>query len=83
MLCGRHGEAIGGVPHFFYVAFNMFYKPLPFSLPVLPRGMSWNRLVDTALASPDDICVSGAEQQLAIQKQYVLREWSGVVLVGK
>ena len=83
MLCGRHGAAIGGPPHFFYVAFNMFFKPLTFTLPILPRGMSWLRFVDTGLPAPDDICTPGEEQPLPLQKQYVLREWSGLVLVGK
>ena len=83
MLCGRHGEAIGGPPQFLYVAFNMFYKPLSFAFPVLPKGMSWLRFVDTGLPAPDDICSPGAEQPLPAQKQYILREWSGLVLVGK
>ena len=83
MLCGRHGEAIGGPPQFLYVAFNMFYKPLSFAFPVLPKGMSWLRFVDTGLPAPDDICSPGAEQPLPAQKQDILREWSGLVLVGK
>ncbi len=27
MLCGRHGAAAGGQPHFIYCIFNMYYKP--------------------------------------------------------
>jgi glycogen operon protein len=81
MLCGRHSEALGGSPHFFYMAFNMFIKPLTFALPVLPRGMSWHRFADTGLAAPDDI----VDQPVVLpnQKQYILREWSSAVLVGK
>jgi glycogen operon protein len=83
MLCGRHAEAIGAPPHFFYVAFNMYYKPLSFGLPVLPRGMKWSKVVDTGLPSPDDMCDPGSEQPLPLQKQYVAQEWSGILLVGK
>ncbi len=83
MLCGRHGEAAGGPPHFLYVVFNMFYKPLSFTLPVLPRGMAWHKFADTALPAPDDICQPGEEQPLTLQKQYAVREWSAAILIGK
>ena len=38
MLCGRHGAAVGGPSHFIYCAFNMYFEPLDFTLPVLPKG---------------------------------------------
>ncbi|TSA34256.1 MAG: glycogen debranching enzyme GlgX [Verrucomicrobiaceae bacterium] len=83
MLCGRHGEAAGGPPHFLYVAMNMFCKPLEFTLPVLPKGMSWHVFSDTGLPAPDDITVPGGEKVLARQKQYSVREWTSIILVGK
>ena len=83
MLCGRHGEAAGGPPHFIYAAFNMYYKPLPFGLPVLPRGMTWYRFADTGMPSPRDIAKPGEEHRLALQKHYTAKEWSSFVLVGK
>lgn len=83
MLCGRHDRAGGGPGHFIYVACNMFYKPLSFGLPVLPRGMSWRRFADTGLPAPLDLAELGGEPLLPNQKQYVLREWSSVVLVGR
>jgi len=83
MLCGRHGEAAGGPPQFLYVAMNMFCKPLEFTLPVLPRGMSWHMFADTGLSAPDDITVPGGEKILTRQKQYSVREWSSIILVGK
>jgi glycogen operon protein len=83
MLCGRHGEAAGGSSDFLYVAMNMFYKPLAFGLPVLPRGMAWSRFADTGLAAPLDLCEPGAEAALVSQKQYALQEWSSVILVGR
>jgi glycogen operon protein len=41
-----------------HVICNMDYHTLPFSLPVLP-GQGWRRVADTALPSPDDICIGG------------------------
>jgi glycogen operon protein len=83
MLCGRHSEAAGGPADFIYVACNMYYKPLNFGLPVLPRGMTWRRFADTSLAHPDEIAEPGAEALLGDQRQYSLPEWSSAVLVGR
>lgn len=83
MLCGRHGEAAGGPQDFLYVAFNMYYKPLNFGLPVLPKGMTWMRFADTSLASPNDIRKPGEETPIGPQKQYSLSEWSAAALVGR
>jgi glycogen operon protein len=39
-----------------YIAINSFWNSLEFNLPPLPEGSSgWIRLIDTSLASPDDI----------------------------
>jgi len=39
-----------------YMAINAYWKPLEFELPPLPRAWSrWIRILDTSLASPDDI----------------------------
>ncbi len=83
MLCGRHGQAAGGPPHFLYTGLNMFYKPLTFTLPVLPRGMSWHRFADTSLPAPDDILDPNSITPMENQKQYALKERSGIILVGK
>src|SRR5207253_6729254 len=39
----------------FYVACNASSEPLLFRIPRPPSGRSWRRIVDTALASPQDI----------------------------
>jgi len=83
MLCGRHGEAIGGSKHFIYVACNMYYQPLNFGLPVLPLGMKWHRFADTTLPAPDDIAEIGGEYLLPVQKSYTVGDWSVVILIGK
>jgi glycogen operon protein len=83
LLCGRHGKAAGGPPHFIYAAFNMFYEPLEFELPVLPKGLSWFRKLDTSLPEPDDICPLDQETLLDNPATLSVHERSVVVLVGK
>ncbi len=83
LLCGRHSKAIGGTPHFIYAAFNMYYKPLEFELPVLPKKLAWHRFLDTGLAEPDDICEPGSETRIEDQISATLTERSVLVLVGR
>lgn len=83
MLCGRHSQAIGGNHQFIYVVCNMYYQPLTFGLPVLPKTMQWHRFADTGLPEPKDICPIGEEELLPNQKSYSVREWSIAILVGK
>jgi len=42
-----------------HLIFNAYWEPLPFELPPAPSGSCerWRRCIDTALASPDDICL--------------------------
>jgi len=83
MLCGRHGKQIGGPPHFIYCAFNMYHKPLDFTLPVLPKGMRWFRVADTARPSPDDIADEGQEVPLGAARAVTLLDRSTVILLGR
>ena len=83
MLCGRHSQAIGGNHQFIYVVCNMYYQPLTFGLPVLPKTMQWHRFADTGLPEPMDVCPIGKEEQLPNQKSYSAREWSIAILIGK
>ncbi|MBU6181495.1 MAG: glycogen debranching protein GlgX [Verrucomicrobia bacterium] len=83
MLCGRHSKSIGGLPHFIYVVCNMYYQPLNFGLPVLPKSMKWHRFADTSLPAPADICDIGGETLLPVQKSYTAAEWSIAILIGK
>jgi glycogen operon protein len=40
----------------FHVMFNSYWEPLTFELPSTPAdGQRWQRCIDTAMASPDDI----------------------------
>ena len=44
-----------------YLIFNAFEKSLSFSLPKLPNGKRWWRVLDTSLPSPDDIVPEGTD----------------------
>ncbi len=83
LLCGRHSKASGGTPDFIYAAFNMYYQPLEFEIPVLPKGLRWHRLLDTALPEPEDICPPGQEPSIEDQSTITLGDRSVIVLVGR
>jgi glycogen operon protein len=61
-----------------YVMINAYWEDLVFTVQE-GRAGQWRRVVDTALASPDDFCESGAEALLPSQT-YVVRARSVVVL---
>lgn len=83
MLCGRHGAAVGGPAHFIYCVFNMYHEPLTFTLPVLPRGMEWFRVLDTSLDSPEDLVDPGEEIRLGGVKQLEIPDRTSIILLGK
>jgi isoamylase len=83
LLCGRHTKAAGGPSHFLYAVFNMYHEPLTFELPVLPKGSSWFRAIDTALKGSDDVAAPGDEPRLVDQTQLHATERSVVVLIGQ
>jgi len=83
MLCGKHGAAAGGPGHFIYCAFNMYHKPLDFTLPVLPKGLQWYRLADTSLDSPADIVDPGGEIPLGGVRKLAIPERSTLILLGR
>jgi len=45
---GQYGELL-------HVMLNAYWEPLTFELPSLPRDQHWQRVIDTALPSPQDI----------------------------
>ena len=46
---------IGGHRSSLHLVLNAYWEALDFELPPLPDGTPWRRLVDTSLASPDDV----------------------------
>lgn len=83
MLCGRHGAAAGRPAHFIYCVFNMFHEPLEFTLPTLPRGSGWSRVVDTSLPSPEDIVDPESAGVAWAAKTVTVRDRSAVILLGR
>ena len=67
---------------FIYAVFNMWHEPLTFTLPKLPSGMRWRRVIDTSLSSPDNFLEPGSEDLLADQLSLTLQDRSVVVLIG-
>ncbi|MDX1777667.1 MAG: glycogen debranching enzyme, partial [Thermodesulfobacteriota bacterium] len=66
-----------------YLIFNAFKKSLSFSLPKLPTGKKWFRVLDTSLPSPDDILPEGRELSLKSKRRYRTAPRSLVVLMSK
>jgi len=65
-----------------YAAFNAYWEPLTFELPLLPPGLTWLRVIDTALTPPADFCPP--EQARAVTtSHYTLAPRSSLVLVSR
>ncbi|GLV56101.1 glycogen debranching enzyme [Dictyobacter sp. S3.2.2.5] len=67
--------------HDIHVMMNMDFVRLRFQVPVVGKGKCWKRIIDTALASPDDI-VEQKQAQYMADNTYELAEHSIVVLVS-
>jgi glycogen operon protein len=65
-----------------YVALNAFWEALEFELPRPTANCRWCRVIDTALASPDDIAERGAEPVVA-GVTYRAEPRSAVVLLAR
>jgi glycogen operon protein len=65
-----------------HVILNAYWEPLEFQLPELPAGGRWRRVVDTALAAPDDIAEPGQEPPVAAGV-YRAEARSSVVLLAR
>lgn len=64
-----------------HIILNAFWEPLDFELPELPHEKQWCRLIDTALASPDDF--SDPPVGLWIRYRYLVQARSVVFLVAQ
>jgi isoamylase len=67
-----------------HLIFNAYWEPLTFELPHPPPGSGepWRRCIDTALASPHDICAPRAAEVVA-NGTYTAQARSVVVLILK
>lgn len=71
-------------PYIIYFIFNSFWEPLEFELPEQCQStqLNWVRIIDTALASPDD-CLA-INHAIQVQgKHYVAAAKSVVLLIAK
>jgi len=66
-----------------HVIFNAYWEPLGFEIPVLDPGKwsPWERWIDTALESPEDIKEPGARQRLEAS-EYRVESRAAVVLMA-
>jgi isoamylase len=65
-----------------HLMLNAYWEPLEFELPELPAGQQWQRVIDTALDSPQDFC-DPAQPLPGDQRQYRLQSRSSVVLTAR
>ena len=64
-----------------HVMLNMYWEPLAFDIPPVP-GRAWRRVVDTALATPDDIAEPGHEAAVT-QPTHDVQARSVVMLISQ
>jgi len=61
---------------------NAYHDALEFELPQLKEFINWDRWIDTALESPDDICYW--ENAITItDEKYLVQPYTSVILVAK
>ncbi len=66
-----------------YMAFNAWTEALPFRIPPAPQGRSWRRVVDTSLASPQDIVGLDEGPCVPVGSTYRVAPYSTVVLIAQ
>ncbi|MDD5564952.1 MAG: glycogen debranching protein GlgX [Thermoanaerobaculaceae bacterium] len=70
-------------PYRLYFILNAAGELQRFTLPPLPEGAAWHRLVDTALPAGEEIVLPGAEVLLDPPGFYLVNPHSTVVLIGR
>jgi isoamylase len=66
-----------------YIACNAWSGPLDFRIPRAPSGKPWRRVIDTSLASPQDICEEDEGPVVLPLRRYPLAPHSMIVLVSE
>jgi glycogen operon protein len=61
---------------------NAYHDALEFELPQLKDNINWDRWIDTALESPDDICYWEDAIVITTEK-YLVQPYTSVILVAK
>jgi glycogen operon protein len=66
-----------------YMAFNAWVGTLNFRIPPSPQGKPWHRVVDTALASPQDIVGLDEGPRIEVGSTYPVAPFSTLVLISE
>jgi glycogen operon protein len=82
-LDGRRCDRPGVLDRDIYIAMNSSYEPLTFKIPSSPSGWRWRRVVDTALASPNDIVDEDEGPVVEAFEPYRIESHAMVVLVAE
>ena len=68
---------------YFYTAYNMYGEEKSFALPHLPKGMCWERVIDTSLPEAEMFPESPEQKALEAQKEMIVKGRTVVVLEGR
>jgi len=82
-LDGRRSDRPDLVDRDIYVAMNAFTEPLDFKIPSAPTGRPWRRVVDTALASPEDIVAEDKGPRIPVLQVYRVQSHAMIILVSE
>jgi isoamylase len=83
MLCGKHAKQGAVRDDDIYVAMNMYWEALPFSLPPLPSGRRWHVFANTSASAPQDIYPPGQEVPIEDPASILAGGRSVIILVGR
>ena len=67
----------------FFIMCNSGTTDITVKIPVSGKNKKWHRLIDTSVSSPNDFLEDGNEEQLEVQKTYILPARTMCVLVSK
>ena len=83
MLGGDYAKGATLKDDHIYVALNMYWDSVWFTLPKLPQGMNWYVSANTGVPSPEDSWSPGSEPLLSDQDNIMLGARSVIILVGR
>jgi len=67
----------------FFIMCNSGTTDITVKIPVSGKNKKWHRLIDTSVSSPNDFLEDGNEEQLEVQKTYILPARTMCILVSK
>jgi glycogen operon protein len=66
-----------------YAAFNSYWETLDFDLPLVDESRQWHVFANTAMESPNDVCLPGNERPLEGAAGISIAGRSAVILVAR